>query len=504
MFANHKQRKALAKLEKLQRRVVNVTSVRDKHRWKQLVHAGRPHKVQRQHRKEAAAAAKITKLRVEMARLCPDPTSLFPSDQVVWHAAMYGLHAVLDAHLTTHGLAQVEGRVGPAGDTPLLVAAAQGYLDIVHLLVLRAHANINATNSLGLTALHCAASAHHADVITFLLQQQASPYVRDMRGHLPIDMARNCAFNLGDVYSQYASCVRVLEAATTARTGWVLESQRDNLLNRYILSSVGLTTHLWHQRYVVVMHSDVPHEMEIALYDPPMDNVLSALPVLSLAWTKGSPITPVVKTTLNNYDFTFSLVGRQKYPVLPPGVPQAQPMHVYEFAVKIGDELADWLDFFHSLTPDAPQDELFPLPVHPGGSTSNANVDDDVHELFPTANDSYRELFPTANGQVTEMGRLPMAVPVKTVDVYVPPPPPTVLAAPAPSPPVAESEMLPGPTLPHRDCVVCHYRPQEGVCVPCGHRAVCMACADTIVTQEVKSCPICRANVREIIRLFDC
>ncbi|KAF0700139.1 Aste57867_9327 [Aphanomyces stellatus] len=53
-------------------------------------------------------------------------------------------------------------------------------------------------------------------------------------------------------------------------------------------------------------------------------------------------------------------------------------------------------------------------------------------------------------------------------------------------------------------CVVCLDKPMEGVCVPCGHRAVCMTCAATLVAHPSNKCPICRADIRQVIRMYNC
>ena len=50
-------------------------------------------------------------------------------------------------------------------------------------------------------------------------------------------------------------------------------------------------------------------------------------------------------------------------------------------------------------------------------------------------------------------------------------------------------------------CVVCFDGPQSTVCVPCGHNAICMECGEKIMN-SVAQCPVCRAHVRELIKLY--
>ncbi|KAF1792767.1 Zinc finger, RING/FYVE/PHD-type [Phytophthora cactorum] len=51
------------------------------------------------------------------------------------------------------------------------------------------------------------------------------------------------------------------------------------------------------------------------------------------------------------------------------------------------------------------------------------------------------------------------------------------------------------------ECVICFDGPQEAVCVPCGHNAVCMDCAQELL-DTTRLCPVCRQQVREVIRLY--
>ena len=53
----------------------------------------------------------------------------------------------------------------------------------------------------------------------------------------------------------------------------------------------------------------------------------------------------------------------------------------------------------------------------------------------------------------------------------------------------------------HDECVACFDGPQEAVCVPCGHNAVCMSCAQELL-DTTGLCPVCRQQVREVIRLY--
>ena len=61
---------------------------------------------------------------------------------------------------------------------------------------------------------------------------------------------------------------------------------------------------------------------------------------------------------------------------------------------------------------------------------------------------------------------------------------------PAPTP----SEETEAPT-----CVICLEKPPIMACVPCGHKCLCEDCA----TEEIQTCPICRAPITDYLRIFE-
>ncbi|KAL9266383.1 putative E3 ubiquitin-protein ligase XBOS34, partial [Drosera capensis] len=50
-------------------------------------------------------------------------------------------------------------------------------------------------------------------------------------------------------------------------------------------------------------------------------------------------------------------------------------------------------------------------------------------------------------------------------------------------------------------CVVCLDALVEGACVPCGHMAGCMSCLNEVKAKEW-GCPICRAKIDQVIRVY--
>ncbi|XP_074583010.1 putative E3 ubiquitin-protein ligase XBOS34 [Curcuma longa] len=50
-------------------------------------------------------------------------------------------------------------------------------------------------------------------------------------------------------------------------------------------------------------------------------------------------------------------------------------------------------------------------------------------------------------------------------------------------------------------CVICLDAPVEGACIPCGHMAGCMSCLREIESKQW-GCPVCRAKIDQIVRLY--
>lgn len=50
-------------------------------------------------------------------------------------------------------------------------------------------------------------------------------------------------------------------------------------------------------------------------------------------------------------------------------------------------------------------------------------------------------------------------------------------------------------------CTICLDAPLEGACIPCGHMAGCMSCLNEIKTKKW-GCPVCRADINQIVRIY--
>ena len=80
------------------------------------------------------------------------------------------------------------------GFTPLLIAATNGHIGLVKLL-LEYGANPNMRNFDGVTALHNAIFGEQVDILKLLLQHDAALNIRDRVGNTPMDLAKRSRNN---------------------------------------------------------------------------------------------------------------------------------------------------------------------------------------------------------------------------------------------------------------------------------------------------------------------
>merc|ERR1712098_930837 len=66
---------------------------------------------------------------------------------------------------------------------------------------------------------------------------------------------------------------------------------------------------------------------------------------------------------------------------------------------------------------------------------------------------------------------------------------------------VLEAKLKPKDATGNTECAICWDGDKTHACVPCGHKQVCTTCADK--KDEWQICPICRADVREMVKVYD-
>ncbi|XP_059623955.1 E3 ubiquitin-protein ligase APD2-like isoform X2 [Cornus florida] len=51
-------------------------------------------------------------------------------------------------------------------------------------------------------------------------------------------------------------------------------------------------------------------------------------------------------------------------------------------------------------------------------------------------------------------------------------------------------------------CIICYDEERNCFFVPCGHCATCYICAQRIIDEEIKTCPVCRRFIRKVRKMF--
>lgn len=458
-----------------------------------------------------------------------------PKDErSVWKAARRGdfgkLRGVLSAARDPAALVNC---FNPAtGTTPLMAAAAKrsGAPALQVLLEYGAELEARDQSKHAGTALHHAAHANRVAQIDLLLHAGASPYALNRSGHSPLDVAR---------IRGRREAARVLTAAVAVHSGWL------SIRSQAILP-------VWRRRWCVVQACGPDREvLELSVFQDPEhaqpEYVLQVdPPTLALPYSAEAEGHSVWMNRANafkmNAPVRYQRIRRQRFRRNPAtGRTQAYGTALsmdYVFAADSADEVDEWmrvLEGRHELFPSArgnfadvplavtvvPVDETYSQGVSPRvrpasfsaltpqledtttsvefpsgarrlsepelnpkpSSPSQPSVDQLSRASAPTflADDDYNELFPPASAPSNDSARAAGTVSES---------------------PRSTDFARPG-DMACRDCVVCMDASRDAICVPCGHIAGCFLCLQAIV-QASGECPICRAHVDNVVRIYDC
>ncbi|EQC42386.1 hypothetical protein SDRG_00123 [Saprolegnia diclina VS20] len=469
----------------------------------------------------------------------------FDPEKIPLVAAAYGVVKVLQdfvTRMTPATSAYLEQRDETTGSTPLLVACGKGYVDCAKILI-AVGALVGAVNNTGATALHCAAAAGHPEIVQLLLAvPYFDPYVRNQRQLTALSVARIACLE-HDHWASFEECARLLEERCSLYRGWLYESVESSVVKM----PLGLRP--WKLRFVIVLRTDVRStSLELSFFDAKQGSRLPPVPISTVVYKLGTPmVMPGTQRPFGNKDHSFYFAGAHRTHEDQPTV-----MRKLECAALDANGLASWSTFFetYSTTKDVPDTLLVPLaaatpsphatetpsvlqqvPRRSRRSLSELTLSESnavghaapstaatpsVLQLpwrsrrshsdakSPVIESSSMLQVPWRHQSLPEPKQLALPEPEVPRDV-VPSAPllsPVNEAVAASAPPLDESGLLEAGR--QRECVVCFDGPQSAVCVPCGHNAVCMRCADHLLAAPVKQCPVCRSPVREIIRLFQC
>ncbi|GLD97538.1 hypothetical protein PINS_up006228 [Pythium insidiosum] len=437
-------------------------------------------------------------------RLCPE-------EQVLWVAAKSGDAVTLRealTRLTPENRAYLDWHDPLYGFTPLANAAAGGHTSCVLALV-AAGADVNARDVRGYTPLHLAAASGRSDVVRVLLQQpRIDLFARTAtKGYTALDLVRHEYGNAFEGGAQLVQCMEILEKKLCVYSGW-LHQRVDNLLSQ-VSGLPALNS--WKRRYCIVLRTVDSNLVEIDLFNMRQGEKRPACPNLEIMFRVSDGLQETSDAMwIHRKEHRFSLSGYTKS-----GINRVSAPQVFEFAAGSHSELIAWKTFFgsmrHGLLPSPP-------PVVTAESPTTERERRELHEAMQ------RSLQP------------PPSLPTMAAPRPIPSAPPSapewgVPLSMSPEPMIApdgveivqplqlQSDAALATERPRRlddddtnadaeakvdaggECIICFDGPQAAVCVPCGHNAVCMSCAGELM-QSTRTCPVCRVQVRDIIRLY--
>ncbi|KAI9195908.1 hypothetical protein LWI28_019278 [Acer negundo] len=406
--------------------------------------------------------------------------------------------------------------VDKEGKTPLIVACMNPELHNVAktLLELGANANAYRPGRLGGTPLHHAAKRGLENTVKLLLSYGANALVMNDDCQTPLEVARA---------KGYTNVVRAIESHICLFSGWLREFYGPGFLE--MLAPQLVSRRIW----VVVLptgsrNPTKPFKLELAIYPSLQDarpRTVIALWKANLEETKSHQSDPSVLILDNSTKTRIKLAPAtegdkrqfQSFCDACKGIPQVNPAFLSNSQTPVTQATAppdaEDLDLAMAINASI-QSAMVEAPIfsshHDSGASTSSNNSGNASShsnlVTPVAHP------PKGSGSQWAPEAIPSAPPV--ADAIIEDGPiqyPSIDADPVdiPSPIV---EKLPAGTSGMKQdegasssCVICLDAPVEGACVPCGHMAGCMSCLNEVKAKKW-GCPVCRAKINQIIRLY--
>ncbi|RAL38813.1 hypothetical protein DM860_013494 [Cuscuta australis] len=434
------------------------------------------------------------------------------------------------------------------GKTPLILACMNPQLYNVANTLIELGANINAyrTGRHAGTPLHHAAKRGLEKTVNLLLSHGANALVINDDCQTPLDVARVKGFS---------NVVRALESHMCLFSGWLRELYGPELLDLLVPKL------LWKKVWVVVLprgsRNTQPCKLELAMYATQQD----AQPRTVALWKANveepnlNHSAPVV--VISNVS-SIPRGRRRRRGIMSSQLPRHGPRGARQLRIKLAavqESDKQLLQSFWNACNGIPQvtHPGFPLstqyPVLPATAPPalddvelamaiSASMQPTVHErpileaelesgsVASTSFTNPMELKAGPSSNEIQHSRTPIETSVICTKVENPIQAPILPSAPI----IGNEEIDQGPihypsidtshveffsqyvenvaAAPHEDkeqpnatCVICLDAPIEGACVPCGHMAGCMCCLGDIMGKKW-GCPVCRAKIDQVIRLY--
>ncbi|PQQ07451.1 putative E3 ubiquitin-protein ligase XBAT34 isoform X2 [Prunus yedoensis var. nudiflora] len=418
------------------------------------------------------------------------------------------------------------------GKTPLILACINPGLYNVAKSLIELGANVNAYRpgrNAG-TPLHHAAKKGLEDVVNLLLSHGANVLIMNDDCQTPLDVARA---------KGHTNVVRAIERHICLFSGWLREFYGPGFLE--VLAPLLVSRKVW----VVVLPSGsrkptMPFKLELAIYSSMQDarpRTVVALWKVNLEEPKLHQSDPSVVIHDSSTKTRIKLASAdendkqqlQWFCNACKGIPQARPGFLannqppvvpatapppaedLELTMAINASIQSALQDRPSF-PDAHLTyEASASSSDNGCGTSSMNTgsyngwDALIAAAAPNASSS-SERPGNESGQKTEIQGISSIQTAPTSDI-IPSAPPVADEEPIHYPSIDFSPIdMPSPSVEKggsdsSSCVICLDAPVEGACIPCGHMAGCMSCLGEIKAKKW-GCPVCRAKIDQIVRLY--
>ncbi|EQC25412.1 hypothetical protein SDRG_16739 [Saprolegnia diclina VS20] len=428
--------------------------------------------------------------------------------------------------------------------TPLMMACTYGFADCMRLLVEHG-ANLHAVDKKGNTPLHYACINGQFAIVAYLVQHTlASPFDANKSDATPLQLTRHVLESKPANWLDLAKCIELLEQRVKVFEGWLYESAPNLVADVLNIASM----QSWKARYALVLRNGSRDELELHLFDvrqglrPPIPTSIRQVPITngvqfnkSERWWNKKPHSFLINGLYEfaaldtaGFDLWFRFFETDAATMVEDRtVITEEPSHKILVQDDENDLSSSELSPTHHLSPSAP-DAMDAPPLDAIGAWGSS----------PPSKTSKMAKQPSSKPPAPPAPPAPPVPPLPPRTTPYSPMPPTPKkdkqvvdltaasgdAAPAASAPDFEADdATPGkPAMLRRkssllddgatsdgakrrkgkdECVVCYDRPKATVCVPCGHVAVCVQCAETL-RRTTGRCPICRGEVREVVKLF--
>ncbi|KAG8658559.1 putative E3 ubiquitin-protein ligase XBAT35 isoform X2 [Manihot esculenta] len=427
------------------------------------------------------------------------------------------------------------------GKTPLILACLNPELYHVAKTLIELGANVNAyrPGRNGGTPLHHAAKRGLDRTVNLLLSHGANALVLNDDCQTPLEVARAKGHN---------NVVRAIENHICLFSGWMREFYGPGFLE--VLAPQLVSRKVW----VVILpigsrNPTKPFKLELAIYNNSQD----AQPRTLIALWKANLEEP----KLHHCDTSVMIVDnatKTRVRLAPAnegdkqqlqwfcdackGIPQA--MHPPAFlhnpvsstVQATAPPSAEELELAMALNASI-QSAMAEAPIidaHSGGASASTSWNEPVnagsqsvlpskatgsmwaaHEAGPSGNPTQHQIQNSDISTVQTATQAPDSVPSapSIIDEIVEDGPihyPSIDSSPIDmcSPPVDNLAASTGEKKENggsSSCTICLDAPVEGACIPCGHMVGCMSCLKEIKAKKW-GCPVCRANIDQVIRLY--